>query len=76
MATTRARSVPRASPPLLTKSLDVIHRVQTTLLEPHHSEVIHQHLDNIHSSGRRSRTLDVGTVSLWEGQVKLTAGYG
>jgi methylase of polypeptide subunit release factors len=44
-------------------SLDLVHRIHTSLLDPYSRQVIYRHLDSVHASGRRSRTLDVGTVS-------------
>ncbi|ORX33694.1 hypothetical protein BD324DRAFT_584803 [Kockovaella imperatae] len=43
--------------------LDTLHQLHMTLLEPYHSQTIHTHLAAIHSTGRRSRVLDVGAVS-------------
>lgn len=42
------------------KQLDTMHRI---VVEPYHSSVIHSHLSMVHSSGRRSAVLDVGTGS-------------
>lgn len=38
--------------------------VHDTLLNPYTAQVVHNHLTGIHTSeGRRSRVLDIGTVS-------------
>ncbi|OWZ66878.1 hypothetical protein AYX15_01923 [Cryptococcus neoformans] len=40
------------------KQLDTMHRI---VVEPYHLSVIHNHLSMVHSSGRRSAVLDIGT---------------
>jgi hypothetical protein len=45
--------------------LELNHRLQSTILEPRHTEIIVEKLANVHSQGRRSRVLDVGAVSLF-----------
>lgn len=45
-------------------SLDALHFMHTSLLNPSHDHLIIQHLAKIHASGRRSHVLDVGAVSM------------
>ncbi|KAK4683581.1 hypothetical protein P7C73_g6660, partial [Tremellales sp. Uapishka_1] len=41
--------------------LDTLHVTHLSLLNPHHSTVIGNHLAAVHATGRRSKVLDVGT---------------
>ncbi|WVQ93415.1 hypothetical protein IAU59_000486 [Kwoniella sp. CBS 9459] len=41
--------------------LESVQKLHTLVLEPYHSTLIHNHLSQIHASGRRSSVLDVGT---------------
>lgn len=49
--------------PLIEYRLELNHRLQSTILEPRHTEIIVEKLANVHAQGRRSRVLDVGAVS-------------
>lgn len=49
--------------PLIYLSLETMHVVHSALLEPYHTQKMSAHLGRVHASGRRSRVLDVGTVS-------------
>jgi hypothetical protein len=58
--------------------LELNHRLQSTILEPRHTEIIVEKLANVHSQGRRSRVLDVGAVSvfLYYDDLTLTVQQG
>jgi hypothetical protein len=60
-------------PPHDIRRLEVMHNIYTKLLDPHHLDTIRQYLIGVHSTGRRSNVLDVGTVSDY--QTSLLARY-
>lgn len=45
----------------MTSLYEALHSIHMSLLNPRHDQLVNQHLDQIHASGRRSQILDVGT---------------
>lgn len=45
-------------------SLAQMHTAHSSVLEPRHTAIVEAHLEAVHRSGRRSRVMEVGAVSV------------